>query len=498
DDKNADIHNVQGASLKALGALDDAGYHFGRAIELKPDHADAHNNLGGVLVSLKRFDEAEQLFRRAISLKPDFALAYYHLANVLRDLDRTKEAQAALETALRHDPKLTPARITLGHIMTDQGELAEAEEHYRAVLSGEPANGSVHYHLAFVKKFAADDPDLAAITGTLERSDLTVTDRLHLNYAAGKALADIGDDHDQAFIHLAEGARLRRSQLDYEVTREEGDFFRVEKFFTREVFAQHAGKGDPSSRPIFIVGMPRSGTTLVEQVLASHSAVHAVGERKDLANLCKSIDQSMDRQFPDWIDDLQPEQFAEYGRAYVESIAAGAPQAGRITDKMLTNFKLLGFIALILPNAKVVHVRRHPLDACLSCFSQPFTEGSHYSYDLAELGRYYKAYHRLMSHWKKVLPDGLLTTLDYEDVVADTEGSARRLIGHCGLEWEAGCLDFQKTKRAVKTASAAQVREKVYSSSVGRWRNYEKHLAPLIEALGPLSQGHAPSAITKH
>ncbi len=495
DDKNADIHNVHGASLKALGILQDAGYHFGRAIELKPDHAEAHNNLGGVLVDLNRANEAEKMFRHAIALKPNFALAHYHLACVLREADRAVEAEAALEAALKHDAKLTAARVTLGHVMTDQGKLAEAEAHYRAVLTREPQNGAVHYHLAFVKRFTSADPDLQAILSTLNRRDLTPTDRLHLNYAAGKAYSDIGENHDQAFSHFAEGARLRRSQLDYTVSREEGDFLKVEKFFTEDVFAKHAGHGDPSSQPIFIVGMPRSGSTLIEQILASHSDVHAVGERKDLAVLCKSIDQTMEQNFPDWIDDIAPEKFAEYGRAYVEKISTGAPQAKRVSDKMLTNFKLLGFMALALPNAKVVHVRRHPLDTCLSCFSQPFTEGSSYSYNLTELGRYYKAYHRLMKHWEKVLPDGVLLTVDYEDVVVDTEGCAKRLIGHCGLTWEAGCLDFQKTTRSVKTASAAQVREKVYSSSVGRWKNYEKHLTPLIEALGALSAGHKPCSL---
>lgn len=490
DDNNADLHNILGAALKGQGKLQDAGFYFARAIELKPGFVDAYNNLGSVLVGLNRLDEAETLFRRALTLNPDSTLARCHLAELLRETDRTAEAQTEFETALDYQPDLTIARVGLGHVLTDQGKLAEAEQHYRAAIAKEPLNGGLHYHLSFVKRFSAGDPDLKAISSALSSTGLTSHDHIHLNYAAGKACDDVGENYDLAFEYYSHGARLRRAAVEYDIAREENDFLEVERFFTQAVFAGRTGSGHPSSRPIFIVGMPRSGTTLVEQILASHGGVHAVGERKDLSILCKSIDQSMTQRFPGWIDDLEPGDCEAHGEAYLDAISAGAPGTARITDKMLTNFKLLGFVALILPNARIVHVRRHPLDSCLSSFCQLFSKGSQFSYNLSELGRYYSAYARLMAHWQRVLPKGFLMTIDYEDVVERPEECARCLVEHCGLEWDANCLNFQETARPVKTASAAQVRQKLYSTSIGRWKNYKSHLGPLIDALGQLSQGY--------
>lgn len=491
DDNSSDTHNIYGCTLKALGKLQDAGFHFGRAIELKPQNAEAHSNLGAVLIELSRLDEAEAMLRRAISLKPDFALAHYQLAATLRDTDRPQEARQSFETALQHNPSMTAARIGLGHLMTHTGDFKSAQQQYRAAISVDPTNGALHYHLAFVKKFCENDPDLITISNTLEKDGLSIADKVYLHYAAGKAHDDVGNAF-VAFNHYDQAAKLHRPQLKFDMDQIETEFALVEQLFTPQLLKQRAAYDQSSAQQIFIVGMPRSGTTLVEQILASHPNVHATGERDDLARISKSLDASMTRPFPHWIADVEVGKLAQLSNKYMSSIRAGAPKSAHVTDKMLTNFKLLGLIAMILPNARVVHVRRNPLDCCLSCYCQPFTSGSLFSYDLTELGRYYQGYHRLMKHWHQVLPDDFLMTVDYEDVVEKPEDSARALISHCGLVWNDSCLDFHNTTRQVKTASAIQVRQKLYSSSIGRWKNFEPHLTPLIEALGPLSQGHKP------
>ena len=489
DDSSADAHNIYGCTLKALSDLQGAGFHFGRAIELKPQCSEAHCNLGAVLIELSRLDEAETMLRHAISLKPGFAMAHLQLGTTLRDLDKPKEAAVCFETALQLQPNLTAAHVGLGHLMTQTGDFKSAQQHFRTAIALEPTNGSLHYHLAFVKKFVANDPDLSAIGNVLKTNELSVADKVYLNYAAGKAHDDAGNSH-VAFNHYDQAARLHRPQLNFDMAQIEAEFALVKKLFTTKLMKEREVDGQNSAQQIFIVGMPRSGTTLVEQILASHPKVHATGERDDLARIAKSVDASMTRPFPYWMEYIDADQLLQLGSEYVSRIRANAAQGAHVTDKMLTNFKLLGFIAMILPNAKVVHVRRAPLDCCLSCYCQPFTTGSLFSYDLTELGQYYQAYHGLMTHWHKVLPNNFLMTIDYEDVVENPEKSARALISHCGLKWEDNCLDFQNTARQIKTASATQVRQKLYSSSVGRWKQYEPQLAPLIEALGPLSHGH--------
>ncbi|NNE23533.1 MAG: tetratricopeptide repeat protein [Rhizobiales bacterium] len=491
DDNSPDTHNIYGCTLKELGNLQGAGFHFGRAIELKPQNAEAHSNLGAVLVDLSRLDEAETMLRRAISLKPESALAHYQLGTILRDTDQPQEARRSFETALQHQPNLTAASIGLGHLMTHTGDFKSAEQYYRTAITHEPTSGALHYYLAFVKKFAASDPDLAAIGNLLENDGLPVSDKVYLHYAAAKAHDDAGNAFD-AFNHFDSAAKLHRDQLKFDMGQIEAEFSLVEHLFTDEMMKERAVDSSSSAQQIFIVGMPRSGTTLVEQILASHPNVHAMGERDDLARLTKSADALMTRPFPYWIADVDADQLARLSRKYISSIRAGAPKHAHVTDKMLTNFKLLGLISMIMPDAKVVHVRREPLDCCLSCYCQPFTSGSLFSYNLTELGRYYQGYHRLMTHWQQVLPDEFLMTIDYEDIVQNPVDSSRAIIDHCGLEWDDSCLDFQNTNRQVRTASATQVRQKLYNTSIGRWKNYEAYLTPLIEALGPLSKGHAP------
>ena len=302
-----------------------------------------------------------------------------------------------------------------------------------------------------------------------------------------KAFADIGD-RERSFKSLLEGAALKRKQVVYDEAAALDVLERTRDVFTPEFLREHEGAGEPSPLPIFILGMPRSGTTLVEQILASHPRVFGAGEIGDFAEALREVGSAAapGRQFPEAVSLMSGDHLRRLGADYVARIRAAAPTAARIANKEVSNFRYVGLIHLALPNARVIHVRRDPTDTCFSCFTKLFVgNGLPYSYDLGELGRYYRAYEALMAYWRAVLPQGAMLETQYEEVVADVEGQARRLVSYCGLEWDARCLDFHRTERHVRTASLAQVRQPIYKGSVGRWRAYEAFLDPLRAELEP-------------
>jgi hypothetical protein len=338
-----------------------------------------------------------------------------------------------------------------------------------------------HHSLAILKRFAPGDRQLAAME--LIASDptrLLAQDRIYLHFALAKAYQDVGE-FERCFGHLLEGNTLKRQETAYDEADVRGRLARIAKVFTSALLKEKQGLGDLSSVPIFIVGMPRSGTSLIEQILASHPKVFGAGElmnlAKGVARLCRPT------PYPDVIFAMGQMELQELGANYVAEIRQLAPNAERITDKMPANFRLAGLIHLALPNARVIHVRRDPVDTCYSCFSKLFEGNQPYCYDLGELGRYYRAYEALMKHWRNVLPTGFLLEVTYEEVIADPGSEARRIIAHCGLEWDDRCLAFYDIPRPVRTASALQVRQPIYRSSIGRWRFYEHLLGPLIDAL---------------
>jgi Sulfotransferase family len=262
-------------------------------------------------------------------------------------------------------------------------------------------------------------------------------------------------------------------------------FDRIEATFTPALIRAKSGGGDQTKTPIFVIGMPRSGTTLVEQILASHPAVHGAGELKTLNDVVHSVRDAAGNAlpYPESVPALDGAALRQIGRHYLAEVMKLAPAGKRVTDKMPSNYYLVGLIHLALPNAKIVHCMRDPIDTCVSCFSKLFTGEQVHTYDLVELGRYYRRYERLMAHWRRVLPKGRILDMCYEDVVADLEAQARRLIDHCELPWDDRCLDFHKTDRPVRTASATQVRRPIYNSAIGRWRVYQEELKPLLAAL---------------
>jgi hypothetical protein len=306
-----------------------------------------------------------------------------------------------------------------------------------------------------------------------------------LHFALGRTAGKAGADA-AAFGHFAAGNRLKRATLDYDGAATGDNFARAAAAFDAAFFARHQGAGDASALPIVIVGMPRSGTTLVEQILASHPEVHGAGELPELGALATALAARTGGRYPECASAADAAAWGELGADYAAALAALAPDKARVCDKLPGNFSRLGLLRAMAPNAAIIHCRRDPLDTCYSCYSQLFAEGQPFAYEQTELGLYYREYEALMAHWHAVLP-GRILEVRYEDVVGDLEGQARRLLEHCGLEWDPRCLEFHTTRRTVRTASLVQVRQPIYSSSIGRWRRHEKELAPLIEALGPLA-----------
>ncbi len=537
-----DAWNNLGTCLRELKRPEQAEGAYRRALELRPNDPDTLDNLALAVKDLERLDEAADLFRRALDIESRSAKLYVHYASVLLDQDRTDEAAAAAERALSLSPNDHDAVNQMGRVAFERGELDAALAHYqRAIvlkpdladvynnmgnvlkelgrldeardafvhsLRLDPTVTGVYVNLADSMTFAPGDPHLAAMEALAAKTDgLSKTEHVHLDFALGKAYGDLRD-YQRSFTHLEQGNAGKRAAIGYDEGAALALFDRIEAVFTPDLIAAKSGDGNPSPMPIFVLGMPRSGTTLIEQIIASHPLVHGAGELRCLNDVVLSV-RGPDGQtlpYPEFMPALNAAALAQIGAHYVAAVrklapdkpsqADGAPErAERITDKMPSNYYFLGLIHLALPNAKIIHTMRDPVDTCLSCFSKLFSAEQNHTYDLGELGRYYRCYERLMAHWRRVLPADSFLDVQYEDVVADLEKAARRIIAHCGLPWDDRCLAFHKTERPVRTASATQVRRPIYKSAVGRWRVYEEQLAPLLSALG--IDAPSPDAATR-
>lgn len=478
----AEAHYGLGNALAASKQYGEAIGHYERALALRPTFAEAHNNLGTALTAVGRLPQAINRFVRAIALQPDSARSYDNLGSAMRALNRTEEALACHRRAIALAPGNAVAHNNLAIALTDVGRLDEAYQAFGRAVELEPRRGYFHRVLATTGRVSPDQlrrmEELAQDMETLAE-----TEQMELHFALGDAYGQ-ALQHERSFRHLLAANHLKRTSIFYDETASLATFDRIRSVFTAQILA--AGpKGDVCPElPIFVLGMPRSGTTLVEQILASHPEVFGAGELPDLPRLADSLAFAEGgKPLPELVAQLSGETLRSLGAAYVDGLAALAPSAARVVDKMPGNFKLVGLIHLALPSARIIHVRRNPVDTCLSCFAKLFAGSQPYAYDLAELGRYYRAYERLMDHWRRALPPGRMLEVDYEEVVADVEGQARRMLSYCGLDWDDRCLAFHQTKRVVRTASATQVRQSIYKTSVGRWHVYGDLARPLLDEL---------------
>jgi tetratricopeptide (TPR) repeat protein len=454
-----------------------------RVLKLAPAFHDARLDLSRVYKQQDRLDDAVRCAAEAVDGNPRNPNAHYLHASMLALAGRHEEALAAYRRALGINPRHTAAWVGMGHLLKTLGRRDEGIEAYRRAIEQRPNFGEVYWSLANLKTFRFTAAEIADIERRLAEEPLDDDARVHFLFTLGKALEDQGE-HARAFARYAEACALQRPRVAYDPVETEVINERIRTVFSADFLARNAGLGCPDPAPIFIVGLPRSGSTLIEQILASHSQVEGTAELPDVGRVIGGLSaRHPGETYPEAARRLDASGWRELGESYLERTRRHRSGQPFFTDKNPNNFPSVGLTHLMLPNAKIIDARRHPLDSCFGSFKQHFAHGQTFSYDLVEIGEYFREYRRMMRHWQAVLP-GRVLEVRYEDLVRDQEGQTRRLLAHCGLPWEDACLRFYETERPVRTASSEQVRQPIYSSSVNHWRHFRQELAPLIEILG--------------
>ncbi len=513
---------LMGAALAlAENRIPEAEGALREHLKRHPTDVAAIRMLAEVAARLGRYVDAENLLARCLELAPGFGAARHNYAMVLHRQNKPEAALAQVEKLLVDDPRNPGYRNLKAAILGRIGEYAASIEHYRSVLADYPNQakvwmslghalktagnnaesidaylktieraphlGEAYWSLANLKTFRFAPAQVQAMREQLAGSALSPDDRFHFEFSLGKALEDTGE-YAESFGHYLEGNRLRRQMIRYDADENHAHVERSKRLFTPEFFAERAGFGNPAPDPIFVVGLPRSGSTLIEQILASHSRVEGTMELPDVAMLARVVGARTTRSagsaYPRALEKFSAEELHAFGTRYLTQTRIQRKTPAPIfIDKMPNNFAHVGFIHLMLPNAKIVDARRHPLGCCFSGFKQHFARGQNFTYDLGDLGRYYRDYVELMAHFDAVLP-GRVHRVLYENMVEDTEGEVRRLLDYCGLPFEESVLRFHENQRAVRTASSEQVRQPIFKEGVDHWKHYEPWLAPLKEALG--------------
>ena len=503
------------------GRIEEAERSYRRVLVKNPRNVDALRLLALIAAQADRPDDAEVLLQKAIEIAPDFMLALLDLARLFRDQERLREALEVLDRALALEPinpqahflrAATLARMSftreaiesyrqclseqprhmgallgLGHVLKAVGEYVPAVESYQACIRESPDYGETYWSLANLKTYRFDDATVADMEERAGAQGDNVQSEVNFLFALGKAWEDRAN-YERAWDFYRRANARQRAAVAYDPVQTEVMNDRLIATYTAEFLDSRRDAGDPDASPIFIVGLPRSGSTLLEQILASHDQVEGTSELPYIGRLATSLNRNRGNgiNYPEAMRELGPGNFAALGAEYLQLARmhrrTGTP---RFIDKMPNNFPNVGLITTILPNARIIDARRHPLDACLSCFRQLFAKGQNFTYDLTEIGEYYLQYQRMMDHWAGVLP-GRVLTVQYEEVVGDFEPQVRRLLGFCGLPWQDACLRFYESDRPVRTPSSEQVRQPIYDRSVGHWRHYERHLGELITVIEPI------------
>jgi len=513
---NADVANLRGIRSAESGNLAVAEGLFVQAINAAPRRPEFHENLGRLyfnqqlyadavvrfrsamkynpsslevalgccasLSSIKQYEEALGILQGLRDKHPENRGVLMGLFDALSGLNRAEEALACLDKVVEREPEYFMARFQRAQYLMQLGRMQEGEADLRAALLLQPNHARAYAILSDLKKFTdIDDVDRQAIEACYKRSEPESEERVYLCTALGKAYADL-QQYDRAFELYEESNSIRQRKVSYDADAELTHIEEIMAHYTPEVLCASSRLGD--ERPIFIVGMPRCGSSLVEQILAAHPEVGMRGEWEGFELAWLALQDAENPFTLEQVASFEEAQWREVGQAYLDRLEEGE-QGRRITDKSLTNIRQVGAIHCALPHAKIIHVRRNPLDTCLSIYTTNI-QGWQYHYGLSQgtLGYYYRMYQRLMQHWRDVLPEGVMYEIDYEQLIANQEDETRSLLDYCGLDWSDACMNFQKADTRVKTASLHQVRKSIFSSSVERWRPYEKHLQPLIRILG--------------
>jgi len=477
----------QAVALQNGGNLPAAEKIYQTILKRHPDHFLALYNLSGGLIEAERSAEAMPLLRRARGLAPRSAPVISLLAKALQNLGRDEEALDCARQAITLDPRSIEARGVLAWGLAMLGRYDEARDALARAIELDPDRPGLYYQWGNLNRWTREDPRLAALEALEHKQgSQSLLEQAQVRYSLAKAAADCGDVA-RALRYQIDGGTLHRRMVAYDEAASLAQLDALRTAIDADWIRRNLGVGDPSPQPVFIVGMPRSGTTLVEQILASHPQVKALGERGFFQESLARISQ-MPPEPARGTAGMAPwsrRALRKLGALYLQAARRAAPGgSARFVDKLPDNFRFAGLIHVALPNARIIHTRRDRIDTCLSIFSILFSGSAvGYSYDLGELGRYYRAYEKMMDHWRAVLPAGVMLDIQYEEIVGDLEGQARRIVAHCGLDWDDACLAFHEVNRPVRTASHAQVRQPVYRSSIGRPRPPRTLLLPLLEAL---------------
>jgi tetratricopeptide (TPR) repeat protein len=488
-----------------------------------PQHVEAMRLLAQIGMKLDVLDDAEFLLESALMLAPDYQPMRYDYALTLLRRHKHAQAVAELDRLLAADPRNRAYRITyatacvglgkheeaveryrallaetpqaadlhlsVAHALKTLGKQKDAVESYRAAYLAQPSFGDAYWSLANLKTYRFTDEELARMRAQVERADIGGVDRYHLRFALGKALED-RQEFAESFEHYRTGNALKKADIRFKLQPILRNAELQAAICTREFFEARRGYGFACEDPIFIVGLPRAGSTLLEQILASHSRVEGTTELPEILRLVGELQgrdpDSANPRYPAVLADLKPEDFRAYGEKYIADTRIYRTGLPRYIDKMPNNFRHIGLIHLILPNARIIDARREAMACCFSNFKQLFASGQEFTYSLDDIASYYRMYVELMRHWDEVLP-GRVLRVQHEDVVEDLEGNVRRILDFCGLDFEPACLEFYKTERSVRTASSEQVRQPIYKEGLDQWRKFEPWLSPLRQALGPLA-----------
>lgn len=484
--------NIDGMSLLAeigikLRVYDDAEFLLESCFTLAPEHQRAATEYLALLVRLGKYHAAKPVAavlrqQGSASLRVNMAIASIELG-----LGRTKQAITAYQHIITEQPQRAGVYLQLGHAFKADGQLAQAIAAYHQTIQLAPQFGDAYWSLANTKTYRFNDTELAAMQNQLQQCTLGTEDRIHLCFALGKAFEDCGD-YAQSFNYYQQGNQLRHQQSGYQVDNTLQQIDAQIQHCDKALFAAHQDSGCADPAPIFIVGLPRAGSTLLEQILASHSQVDGTMELHNVLSQAMRLRGRVaegESRYPANLVELNNEYFQRFGEKYLQDTQVYRHSGIYFVDKMPNNFLHIGLIKLMLPNAKVIDARREPMACCFSGYKQLFGEGQEFSYDLHSIGRYYRGYQRLMAHWDDVLP-GFVLRVQHEDLVADLEGQVRRLLEFCGLPFEQSCVEFHRTERAIKTPSSEQVRQPIYTSGLTQWQHFETYLAPLKAALNSI------------
>jgi Flp pilus assembly protein TadD len=481
--EQAGIWNTSARLGKAVGNGDHMEEAYRRALLLDPATVDHALQFAEALSNRGKLDAAIDVLRGAIARHPHDPSPCVTLGDILIQVGRQRDALAFYDMALKRDPNHAAAHFNAGVALTMLGNLDAARSATLTALKLDPAM-SGYAQLASLDALKVGDEAVARLESLLQRADVPVDARIDAGFALARVY-DAAGDAARAFPPLAQANKLKRATLDYDIYNDEVRTDRIIALFTRDFLERFRGISDSKLAPIFVLGMPRSGTTLVEQMLAGHSKVEAGGELTVMVEIAKHLGEIWGTrgEASPGTDDQVKADLRHAAAVYTHETQGLQGRRPHFTDKLPGNFLFIGLIHIMFPEARFIHCRRDPVDTCLSCYQRLFSSDVPYSYDLAELGHYYQLYQRLMSHWHAVMPPGLILDVDYEAMVEEPEQGLRRIFSFCGLEFEPGCLNFQDVRRTVSTASAVQVRQGLYKTSVHRWKKYGSNLDPLLAAL---------------